>query len=243
MEVAFRFRKNCEESDSFFQRYLNPTDDADLSEEYIEHPNDLLTTSRTLKDSRVLVTSDSGLYEYRPPFGLNVKLVKSETGRVLRAKKSTVTTAMDEHTIYLKSEPLDDDTIDETDSIDVLYDIEPNYEDSTDATDKPSDSIRKMSIKSSSDASGTNENDPKIMQIKPVRTNKVRLGFTSANKGKASGSSNVKSKVTSNENGSKENTATSRSPKTKTNAKGEPKQPKKCEICGNTYMYQHALER
>ncbi|XP_055319139.1 zinc finger protein interacting with ribonucleoprotein K-like [Sitodiplosis mosellana] len=245
LDVAFRFRKNCERSDTILQRFLNPTEDTELGEEYIEQSNDPLSSSRASKDSRVLVSSDAGLYEYRPPVGLNVKLVKSETGgRVLRTatKKSSSITASDEHTIYLKSEPMDDDTLDDSDNIDVLYDIETNFEDSTDAADKPIDSMRKVSGKSSSDASTTNENDPKIMQIKPVRTNKVRLGFTSANKTKASGSVSVKSKATSSENGSKENTATVRSPKSKTNAKGEPKQPKKCEICGNTYMYQHALE-
>lgn len=223
------------------QGFLNPTDDAELSEDYVEQSNDSLAVSRTSKDSRVLVSSDAGLYEYRPPVGLNVKLVKGETsGRVLRTatKKSN---ASNEHTIYLKSEPMDEDTLDESDNIDVLYDIETNFDDSTDATDKPSDSIRKISGKTSSDTSMTNENDSKIMQIKPVRTNKVRLGFTSANKGKVS--VGAKSKPINNENGSKENTSTLRSPKTKTNAKGEPKQPKKCEICGNTYMYQHALER
>lgn len=246
LDVAFRFRKKCERSDGILQRFLNPTEDTELSEEYIEQSNDGMFTSRASKDSRVLVSSDAGLYEYRPPVGLNVKLVKNETsGRVLRTatKRSIAVNASEEHTIYLKSEPMDDDTLEESDNIDVLYDIETNFDDSIDATDKPSDTIRKMSGKNSSDASTTNENDPKIMQIKPVRTNKVRLGFTSANKGKAGGSFSTKSKATNNENGSKENAATSRSPKTKTNAKGEPKQPKKCEICGNTYMYQHALER
>lgn len=250
LDVAFRFRKNCERSDAILQRFLNPTDDADLSEEYIEQQsNDTLNSSRASKDSRVVVSSDAGLYEYRPPVGLNVKLVKGETGgRVLRTntKKSRSATAAIEHTIYLKSEPMDEDTLDESDNIDVLYDIETNFEDSTDAVDKPIESLRKVSGKSGSSASTPNENDSsKIMQIKPVRTNKVRLGFTSANKGKASASVSVKSKASSSsENGSKENTATAtRSPKSKTNAKGEPKQPKKCEICGNTYMYQHALER
>lgn len=247
LDVAFRFRKNCERSDAILQRFLDPTDDTDLSEEYIEQPsNDPLSSSRASKDSRVLVSSDAGLYEYRPPVGLNVKLVKGETsGRVLRTntKKSSSTNAA-EHTIYLKSEPMDEETLDDSDNIDLLYDIDTNFEDSTDAVDKPIESIRKGSTKAS--ASTTNESDSsKIMQIKPVRTNKVRLGFTSANKSKTSASVSVKSKASSSsENGSKENTATAtRSPKSKTNAKGEPKQPKKCEICGNTYMYQHALER
>lgn len=230
LDVAFRFRKNCERSDGILQRFLNPTEET-LSDEFVEHISE---TSRSAR----LVTSD-GLYEYKPPHGLNVKrMPKTRTA----TRKENVSIE-DEHTIYLKSEPMDEETLDES-SIDVLYDIEPNYEDSTDA-ERTSDSIRIG--KSNVDTSSSNENDPKIMQIKPVRTNKVRLGHTTANKGKSSGGAATRSKTI--DHASKENAAAAaaaavaRSPKSKTNAKGEPKQPKKCEICGNTYMYQHALER
>lgn len=226
LDVAFRFRKNCERSDGILQRFLNPTEEA-LSDEFVEQISE---TSRSAR----LVTSD-GMYEYRPPLGLNVKRMPKTRTATRKENASTE----DEHTIYLKSEPMDEETLDES-SIDVLYDIEPNYEDSTDA-ERTSDSIRHGIGKANVDTSSSNENDPKIMQIKPVRTNKVRLGHTTANKGKSSGGAATRSKT--NDHVSKENTATARSPKTKTNAKGEPKQPKKCEICGNTYMYQHALER
>lgn len=230
--MAFRFRKNCERSDTILQRFLDPTEET-LDDEFEEQAGD---TSRSSKDSRVLVSSD-GLYEYRPPVGLNVKLVKGETGgRVHRNKKGT-----DEHTIYLKSEPMDEETLEENDGIDVFYDIDTNFDDSTDA-EKTSDSIRKVITKTSNgETSISSENDSKIMQIKPVRTNKVRLGYTSASKSKPAASSTVKTKT--NDNTIKDIPTTSRSPKSKTNSKGEPKQPKKCEICGNTYMYQHALER
>lgn len=231
--MAFRFRKKCERSDTILQRFLNPTEES-LDEEYEEQTGDV---PRSSKDNRVLVSSD-GLYEYRPPVGLNVKLVKGETGGKV-VKSSTKKSSSDVQTVYVKSEPMDEETLEESDSIDLLYDID-NFEDSTDA-EKTSDSIRKVIHKSNADTNLSSENDQKIMQIKPVRTNKVRLGYTSASKGKSSSNSTAKTKI--NDNISKENTTTSRSPKTKTNAKGEPKQPKKCEICGNTYMYQHALER
>lgn len=243
LDVAYRFRKNCERSDVILQGFLNPTEET-LDEEYVEQSGDSSNmSSRSSKDSRVLVTSDAGLYEYRPPIGLNVKLVKSETGGpVTRGKVRTTTTASNEHTIYLKSEPMDEETLEENDSIDVLYDIETNYEDSTDA-DKCDPFRKVIGNRCVADVSGINDNDSKILQIKPVRTNKVRLGYTSASKGKTT-TTNASEKIkSSNENISKENTTIVRSPKMKTNSKGEPKQPKKCEICGNTYMYQHALER
>lgn len=274
--MAFRFRKNCERSDGILQRFLNPTEDT-LNDEYIEQTDDgdiLVTTpaSRASKDSRVtVVSSDCGLYEYRPPLGLNVKLVKNDTTtRVVRTPatsrrtgggaSTTATATPSEHTIYLKSEPLnDDDSLDENDCIDVLYDMDSNFEDSCDADRPITDPLRVTSSKSMASVSAASDQNAKLMQIKPVRTNKIRLGYTSSNKGKNSAlasSTTTKSataasmataatsaKGKSKENGSKENATTNRSPKSKTNAKGEPKQPKECEICGNTYTYQHALER
>lgn len=272
--MAFRFRKNCERSDGILQRFLNPTEDT-LNDEYIEQTDDgdILVTSqasRASKDSRVVVSSDCGLYEYRPPLGLNVKLVKNDTvTRTVRtsaasrrsAASATTTASPSEHTIYLKSEPLnDDDSLDENDCIDVLYDMDSNFDDSCDA-DRTMDPMRSASTKSIVSVTSANDQNSKLLQIKPVRTNKIRLGYTSSNKGKNStlASSTAAKSVTttaasmaaaatgvkgkSRENGSKENAATNRSPKSKTNAKGEPKQPKECEICGNTYTYQHALER
>lgn len=276
--MAFRFRKNCERSDGILQRFLNPTEDT-LNDEYIEQTDDgdiLVTThaSRASKDSRVVVSSDCGLYEYRPPLGLNVKLVKNDTvTRAVRtpaasrrsggsgSTSATATATPSEHTIYLKSEPMnDDDSLDENDCIDVLYDMDSNFDDSCDA-DRTIDPLRNASTKSVVNVTAANDQNSKLMQIKPVRTNKIRLGYTSSNKGKNSalasstaaksatataasmGSAATTVKGKSKENGSKENAATNRSPKSKTNAKGEPKQPKECEICGNTYTYQHALER
>lgn len=217
-----------------------------MSEEYIDQSSDPMCV-RSSKENRVLVSSD-GLYEYRPPVGLNVKLVKNETGnKIVRTASKKRASTSTEQTIYLKSEPIDDDDDDavdafeENESVDTMYYLESNFEDSID--EKTSDSMRKSGDPGSSDAAS--ENDSKIMQIKPVRTNKVRLGHTSANKGKISvhhTSTATKIKPIINDT-SKENTSTGRTVKAKTNAKGEPKQPKKCEICGNTYMYQHALQR
>lgn len=70
-----------------------------------------------------------------------------------------------------------------------------------------------------------------LLPIKTVRTNKVRLGINKKP------SSNEIEKATANGNPLK-NARPVRSRQVK-----EQKAPKVCEICGNTYKYQHALER
>lgn len=71
------------------------------------------------------------------------------------------------------------------------------------------------------------------LQIKPVKTNKARLGFISANK-----------KTKLNEENTDETTSGECTPLVRVRkAYKEQKSPKICEICGNTYKYQHALDR
>lgn len=236
--VAYRFRKNCERSDAILQSFVDSTLET-ITEDYVEQELDLISVPGSSKN-RVVVSSDAGdLYEYRPPVGLNVKLVKGAERTTRSLKQRTIDSAnkkgsgstQDAQAIMLKTENLSDDMLNDTD-IDVLYDSEMNYDDS---------------VSGNADTKGDNESgdvsDSTPVHIKPVRTNKVRLGCTSANKGKTM-ATNIVTKNKQGNQSSKENTSTtSRTTKTKTNAKGEPKPPKKCEICGNTYMYQHALER
>lgn len=237
LSVAYRFRKNCERSDAILQSFVDSTLET-INEDYAEQELDLIPVAGTSKN-RVVVSSDAGdLYEYRPPVGLNVKLVKGANERTTRSSKQRITDSANKkasatqnaHTIILKSENLSDDTLNDTD-IDVLYDSEMNYDDSVSGN---------MDVKDENESGDASDSTP--VHIKPVRTNKVRLGYTSANKGKTM-ATNVAVKNKLGNQSSKENSSTSRTTKTKTNAKGEPKPPKKCEICGNTYMYQHALER
>lgn len=236
LDVAYRFRKTCEHSNSILQSFIDSTD------ETIEYSDHIST-----KDSRVLVNSDTGLYEYRPPDGLNVKLVKNDRGLIANqnpTRKINADQRSSTHTIFLKSEPLDEEILDEEEEeedYDILYETDANYDDTSIENEKETTIVRKsVQNKTTLATATTTANDTKLMQIKPVRTNKVRLGYTSANKGKNSTSSTVKTKV--GQHSSKENVSSSRTNKNRSNAK-EPKQPKKCEICGNTYMYQHALER
>lgn len=67
------------------------------------------------------------------------------------------------------------------------------------------------------------------MPIKTVKTNKARL------------SSNKTTFVSVESDEISPNSAQKR--KSRSRPSKEPKSPKKCEICGNTYRYQHALER
>lgn len=236
LDVAYRFRKNCERSDAILQSFVDSTFET-IGEEYTDQELDLIPVAGTSKN-RVVVSSDAGdLYEYRPPVGLNVKLVKGAERTTRSSKQRTLDSAnkkasdtQNAQTILLKSENLSDDMLNDTD-IDVLYDSEMNYDDSVSGN---------TDVKRENESGDISDSTP--VHIKPVRTNKVRLGYTSANRGKTT-VANVVAKNKQGNQSSKENTSTSRSTKTKTNAKGEPKPPKKCEICGNTYMYQHALER
>lgn len=73
-----------------------------------------------------------------------------------------------------------------------------------------------------------NQNDPlKGLHIEPVKVNKARLGFSN----KKSTEAEI---IVSEENGSQENITIVR--------KKDQKLPKVCEICGNSYKYQHALD-
>lgn len=233
--VAYRFRKDCERSDAILQPFVDSTHET-ITDDYSVQELDLVSVAGTSKN-RVVVSSDAGdLYEYRPPVGLNVKLVKGAERTTRSSKQRTIdntnkkASGQNAHAIIIKTENLSDDMLQDTD-IDVLYDSEMNYDDS---------------VSGNVDGKKGNEigdvSDSTQVHIKPVRTNKVRLGYTLANEGKGT-AANVATKNKQGNQSSKENTSTSRTTKTKTNAKGEPKPPKKCEICGNTYMYQHVLER
>lgn len=235
--VAYRFRKNCERSDAILQSFVD-SEIEPINEVYVEQELDLIPVPGTSKN-RVVVSSDAGdLYEYRPPVGLNVKLVKGAERQTRSLKQRTIndtankkaSATQNTQASIVKAENLSDDMLNDTD-IDVLYDSEMNYDDSV------SGNVDGRDDNESGDVSDSTQ-----VHIKPVRTNKVRLGYTSANKGKAA-APNVVAKTKQSNPASKENTSTSRTTKTKTNAKGTAKPPKKCEICGNTYMYQHALER
>lgn len=244
LDVAFRFRKNCERSDSILQSFVDSTVETitdDYAEEGSAVPVQQQQQQQRTKDGRVLVTSDCGLYEYRPPVGLNVKLVKndrspqSSPAKTNRATAKKVQARADEHAMYLKPDPDDMDILEER--IDELYDSELNFDDSTNESERQSESEKSQS---------SSNKKTEIIQFKEVRTNKVRLGRTTQ-KTKiimpaSSAATAAKDKVNAAQS-VQNKTSPQKSAKARTNAKGEPKQPKKCEICGNEYMYQHALDR
>lgn len=167
----------------------------------------------------MIVTSDCGLYEYRLPLGHNVKLVNNKpSSHITRSATNQLNPVISSST-YPKSKPLkDDEMLDEIECIDVLYATEPISEDSCDIKRKDNDPLR-------------TESDSKEMQIKPVRTNKFRLGYTLTSKTKINEITTVPN-ANAEKNTGKENTLTNRPPTMK-----------KCEICGNTYKHPHILER
>lgn len=246
--MAYKFRKKCERSDAILQSFVDSSGDGIDTVEYTLAAE---CNEETAKDGKVVVSSESGLYEYKPPEGLNVKLIKNERSPIQPTsapKKSLVQSKITNHTIFLNSEPADL-SADETEYEEVYetigFDDMDNMDSDTkltDASDTRAD-LSKHSNNGGERTTTSSSDDSKLMQIKPVRTNKVRLGHTSTNKGKSTAVESAgatKSKIPAS---SKENLMSNRSNKTKPTASKEPKQPKKCEICGNTYMYQHALDR
>lgn len=269
LEVAFRFHEKCKRSDAILQSFIDSTiesvesvecDENIESNETVEYATSAgSSTEDNTKDTKLIVTS--GLYEYKPPEGLNVKLVRNErfpsAQPTTAPKKSLVQSKITSHTIFLKSEPLPENLSAEESEYEEVYDAE-LFEDlddgdidsdtritpDDDKLDESENSNNGTTIEVAIDA-----DESKAMQIKPVRTNKVRLGYTSANKGKSTAITNARGKATQNSKESVTNARGGNKNKTaaaaaaSAAAQKEPKQPKKCEICGNTYMYQHALER
>lgn len=244
--MAYKFRKKCERSDAILQSFVDSSGDGI---ETVEYTLAAECNEETAKDGKVVVSA--GLYQYKPPEGLNVKLIKNERSPIHATsapKKSLVQSKITNHTIFLNSEPADL-SADETEYEEVYETIGFDDMDNMDSDTKLTDTsdtradLSKHSNNSAERTAASSSDDSKLMQIKPVRTNKVRLGCTSANKGKftaVESTAATKSKMPAS---SKENLMSNRSNKAKPTASKEPKQPKKCEICGNTYMYQHALDR
>lgn len=251
LDVAFRFRKKCEESDLILQSYIEsnvePIESVDAVEtvETVEFDSadDQAEDSNeaNVDDGKVVISSLPGFYEYKPPEGLNFRRTTSAK-RAAAQKKPMVQSKITSHTIFLKSEPLNEDLSMDDTEYEEVYETEIGYDD---VEGGDIDSHTKLIVSDAQAMKSTIETDTdesKSTQIKPVRTNKVRLGYTSANKRKALSTTNVTTKSKAAVNSKGNMTATHANKAKASNAK-EPKQPKKCEICGNTYMYQHALER
>lgn len=271
LEGAFQFHEKCRRSDAILQSFIDSTIESvegvdsiegiesaesvenDESVEYTTI-SDPTCTDDNAKDGKLIVTS--GHYEYKPPEGLNVKLVRNERSPSAQPakipKKDLVQSKITSHTIYLKSEPLAESISAEDSEYEEVYDAE-LYD--MDDGDIDSDTRiipdeDKLDESENSNTGTTMEvaidaDEAKLLQIKPVRTNKVRLGYTSANKSKPATAtqSSAKSKSSANIKEMLMSSRGSQKEKAAALAQKEPKQPKKCEICGNTYMYQHALER
>lgn len=264
---AIRFYQNFQESNEYLQRIVSSSPEPIESVDNVESVDsielaeyaalaDTTSSDDNTKDGKMIV---SGLYEYKPPSGLNVKLVRNERSlpqqqqpKTTATKKNLVQSKITGHTIFLKSEPVNDNLSTEGSEYEEVYDADifDEYEEADIDSDLwiTHDDHEKMTESENSNNGTTIEvaidaDDSKMMQIKPVRTNKVRLGCKSANKGKSITNSTTRSRSTAISKENAANTRSAQKSKPIAVAHKEPKQPKKCEICGNTYMYQHALER
>lgn len=236
---AFKFRQTCERSDAILQSFVDSAHDngpectTDEYDEQVDLPNE------SASGSGIVVGQEStgSMYEYWPPSGLNVKLVRNESskrdpstsGSALAARKRQNEVKMN----VVKSEPLDIYDIEEQEEHldDTMSDSEILISDDFNET-SDSEPIRMDKSKRSIDGTGPTR---VLTQIKPVKTNKARLGLTAAQTTASSLSTSRKQmKVVKKADGGD----VARKPA----ASKEQKSPKTCPICGNTYKYQHALE-
>lgn len=234
LSVAYKFRKNCERSDAILQSFVDSTvetivDDAAL-DDYSEdtEPNE---EKFTAADSSVMLSSNTGtVYEYRPPVGLNVKRVRGDTTANTRKQtpaKQLQKRVVNKQSVLIKNEPAeeiyDEERIDDTFSD--SEQIQSDFNDSLGGSDKEIVSKKSTPIVIRKANQNKNGSESKLMQIKHVKTNKARLGFSATKK-----QQKVQAKKLENV-----------SPIRKQSK--EQKEPKTCQICGNSYKYQHALER
>lgn len=239
---AYKFRQNCERSDAILQSFVDSTNENGpecTTDEYDEQ-NDLGNESASGSGIVVGQESTGSMYEYWPPSGLNVKLVRNEASRrdplstsggAAAGRKRQVETNLK----VVKSEPLDiydieeqeehlDDTMSDNELL-VSDDLNDNSENERTPirTEKSKRSIDGNSVTSSRE----------LTQIKPVKTNKARLGLT-ALVAKSSTIARKQMRVVKKSDGA--------DVVRKSTSSKEQKSLKTCPICGNTYKYQHALE-
>lgn len=241
---AFKFRQNCERSDAILQSFVDSTieNGPECTTDEYDEQNDVGNESASGSGIVVGQESSGSMYEYWPPSGLNVKLVRNETSK--RESMSTSGSAAaarkrqnDSKVKVVKSEPLDIYDIDEQEEHldDTFSDSELLISDDfTENSENERSIMRNEKSKRSFDGNGTVPSRV-LTQIKPVKTNKARLGSSATTVTSTTSSiARKQMKATKKPDGAD---AARKSVSSK-----EQKSPKTCPICGNTYKYQHALE-
>lgn len=255
---AFKFRQNCERSNTILQSFVDQsaenetegyTDDCD--DNYVENDSTSESIGSGGASGGILVSQEStgSMYEYWPPSGLNVKLVRNEAKP---KRESTTTTAA-----VSRKRPLGRDKLKQVKAEPIdIFDVDDEQEEHLD------DTISDSELLLSDDYNDLNDNEPimprshrlrsngiaRVTQIKHVKTNKARLGSIAATSTKSKSAAATTSAATNTTPNSarKQAKVTKRVDRPDTNRKmtisKEQKAPKTCPICGNTYKYQHALE-
>lgn len=243
---AFKFRQNCERSDAILQSFVDSTieNGPECTTDEYDEQNEL--GNETASGGGIVVGQEStgSMYEYWPPSGLNVKLVRNETfkrdvvtssgGDATAARKRKIEAKLKE---IVKSEPLDIYDIDEQEEHldDTLSDSELIISEEFNENSESEQTRTSMRTEKSNRTIGGNGATSRVLtQIKPVKTNKARLGLTASTSMTSSSIARKSTKIVKKSDGvdAARRTATSK----------EQKSPKTCPICGNTYKYQHALE-
>lgn len=234
---AFKFRQNCERSDAILQSFVDSTieNGPECTTDEYDESNDVGNEATGTSGIVVNQESTGSMYEYWPPSGLNVKLVRNESSKrdTHMPRKRPIEARMNE----VKSEPLETYDIDEQEEHldDTMSDneliISEEFNENSESERTP---VRIEKSKRSMGGNGVAVSSRILTHIKPVKTNKARLGLTASTTASTSSNARKSPKVMKKSDGGD----AGRRPI----VSKEQKSPKTCPMCGNTYKYQHALE-
>lgn len=250
LEVAYKFRTNCESSEAILRSYGIETNEADVDEEEEEEEASIVN------DSEVESKKSFGeVYKFNPPYGLDVRLVRQPIKIEPTGYEEDNTVDVEDNVPIneeLTTDNLEPGELDEpNDESDYLDDSMIDRVERIDASEQPEEITASsethptpvlltsvyweavMPDKSEKEAEETeeienSEEKAEILHIKPVRTNKARQTQPPPPIPGILQQTFIKC-----EDGTK---------LIRLKRVFDPKPMKVCEICGNQYKYQHALD-
>lgn len=246
LEVAYKFRSNCESSEAILRSYGAEAIEADVEED---------ETQSIINDSEVESKQSIGeVYKFNPPSGLDVRIVRNPIKIEPTAYEEHHNIDVDDSFAPINREPsmdhleagefdepndeseyLDDGMIDRIERIDAIEQFE---ETAASSEAKPTpvlltsvywEAVMPDKTEKPDETDETENSDEKaeILHIKPVRTNKARQAPQPV------AGVNVQQTFVKCEDGTQ---------LIRLKRVFDPKPMKVCEICGNQYKYQHALD-
>lgn len=238
LEIAYKFRSNCESSEAILRSYGTETIETDVEEDETQSiTNDIEVDSR--KSFKEVV------YKFQPPSGLDVRLIRKPIKvEPFICEEDQIVDVEDNHFEpgeldegNDESEYLDDTVIERIDAIeqpDELTTSNETHPTPVELTSVYWEEVMPEKIEKTEETEETtdeieySDEKPEIFHIKPVRTNKARQIQPPPMPGV-----NVQQTFIKSEDGTQ---------LIRLKRVFDKKPMKVCEICGNQYKYQHALD-